>query len=151
MNTYITKENGTYWLNEEGQAPVPIEVKCPKGWEPTLVLPENSSGRKLINENKLMKCLEKNPIYELSPKGEVHKNPQGQSRSVKGLEEYLDGEEKELFLNLIEKARENKKKSMEKPKLSEKEKLEKKIEKYRKMIEEIESKEIDFEPLGELE
>lgn len=100
----ITKVQDTYTLNDNGVI-TNLTVVQPKGWDPTIQLPENSTGRKLINVPKLDKALEQNPIYELKAKTQSNKSDKPSTpRTVKSLEEYLTGEDKEKFLELKAKA-----------------------------------------------
>lgn len=45
----ITKVDGTYYMSIDGAEVIALEVKQPNGWDPTIFLPENPTGRKLIN------------------------------------------------------------------------------------------------------
>lgn len=115
--------------------PVELEVKQPKGWEPTLMLPENPTNRKLINKAVADKKLDKNPDgFELTVKAAcVH----GQTTSLvvpnKKLIEYLSDAEKEEYMAIIERARQAYEAAKAKP-MTEKEKLEAKIAKLQAQI-----------------
>lgn len=150
----ITKNGEIYQLNDNGVI-TDLKVVQPKGWDPTIELPENSTGRKLINVPKLDKALAENPVYELKAKGE-RKSP-GKSdtpRTVKGLEEYLDGEDKATYLALVAKARANREASKKKAPKTEYEKALALRDKWLKKVAELEAN-IDSdsfdEELGELE
>lgn len=136
----IRGESTTGYVIIDGSNTLKIErVDLYKGRN-VLKLPENSSNRKYQDEGKLVEILEKEGemVLEYKPTrvltgGNSHKKPT----------DYLEGEDKELFLKLLEKAKILKEESM-KPK-TEKEKLEakikaqkEKIEKLQKLLEEIE-------------
>lgn len=102
MRIYITKQEGNYYFNREGQEPIRCEVKQPKGWDETVFLPENETNRKLINKAKLDKALEKADEFELTVKAPV---TIGQRSSVpkKPDIEYLDDNDKILYQELMDK------------------------------------------------
>lgn len=109
----ITKNGEIYQLNDNGII-TDLKVVQPKGWDPTIQLPENSTGRKLINVPKLDKALAENPVYELKAKGERKMPTSSTPRTVKGLEEYLDGDDKGKYLELVAKAKANREASKKK-------------------------------------
>lgn len=102
MRIYITKKDGEYYFNREGQEPVKCEVKQPKGWNETVFLPENETNRKLINKAKLDKALDTNPEVELTVKQPVVHGPRT-SGPKKADIEYLDDNDKVLYQELMKK------------------------------------------------
>lgn len=100
----------------------------------TLKLPENPSNRKYFN---LKKVEDANGIIELTYKESITIGPKS-TEPKKPLEEYLNEEDKALYLALIEKAKKNRAEANKKTPLTEKEKLLKKIERMQKMLNEME-------------
>lgn len=93
----------------------------------TLVLPANESNRKYFNSKKVEAA---GGTIELTYKESKTFGPRTESTPRKGLEEYLNEEDKKLYLALIEKA---KKAREEANKKSPKTELEKAIEKIAKL------------------
>lgn len=114
MRTFITKTEDKYFLNIEGQEPIECVVKQPKGWDPTLFLPENPTGRKLFNLNKLEAALQKSDEVELAVKTPISHTGTS-TRSKTPIEDYLEGEEREMFINLRDKALKNREKALNDP------------------------------------
>ena len=98
----------------------------------TLVLPENASNRKYFNSKKVEAA---GGTIDLEYKASRTLGARTESSPRKGLEEYLEGEEKELFLQLVEKAKKNREEANKKPKLTEIEKKQRLINKYLAEIE----------------
>lgn len=131
MHTFITKSKDNYFLNIEGQEPIKCEVKQPKGWDMTVFLPENPTGRKLFNLNKLEAALQKNDKVELDVRTPVNRTNTQSTRTRTPIEDYLEGDEKEMFIKLRDKALANREKAMNDPKA----KLMAKIAKYQAELE----------------
>lgn len=131
MRTFITKLEDNYFLNIEGQEPIKCEVKQPKGWDMTVFLPENPTGRTLFNLNKLEAALQKNDEVELNVKTSVNRTNTQSTRTRTPIEDYLEGDEKEMFIKLRDKALANREKAMNDPKA----KLMAKIAKYQAELE----------------
>lgn len=131
MRTFITKLEDNYFLNIEGQEPIKCEVKQPKGWDMTVFLPENPTGRKLLNLNKLEAALQKNDEVELNVKTPVNRTNTQSTRTRTPIEDYLEGDEREMFIKLRDKALANREKAMNDPKA----KLMAKIAKYQAELE----------------
>lgn len=131
MRTFITKFEDNYFLNIAGQEPIKCEVKQPKGWDMTVFLPENPTGRKLFNLNKLEAALQKNNEVELNVKTPVNRTNTQSTRTRTPIEDYLEGDEKEMFIKLRDKALANREKAMHDPKA----KLMAKIAKYQAELE----------------
>lgn len=131
----ITRTDDKYFMTVDQNEPVELEVKQPKGWEPTIMLPENPTNRKLINKAVADKKLDKNPDgFELTIKA-AHVPGQPASLAVpnKKLIEYLSDAEKEEYMAIIERARQAYEAAKAKP-MTEKEKLEAKIAKLQAQI-----------------
>lgn len=112
-------------LGNEIVQPIVKKVTDNKGdW---YILPENPSNRKCISGNKIKDGL------ELVYKESKVLGPRTESAPRKGLEEYLEGEDKELYLKLVEKAKTNRD-AAKKP-MTEREKLEARIAKYMAQLE----------------
>lgn len=131
----ITRTDDKYFMTVGQNKPVELEVKQPKGWEPTIMLPENPTNRKLINKAVADKKLDKNPDgFELTVKAAC---VPGQTTSLavpnKKLIEYLSDAEKEEYMAIIERARQAYEAAKAKP-MTEKEKLEAKIAKLQAQI-----------------
>lgn len=134
----ITRTDDKYFMTVDQNEPVELEVKQPKGWEPTIMLPENPTNRKLINKAVADKKLDENPDgFELTVKAA---RVPGQTTSLavpnKKLIEYLSDAEKEEYMAIIERARqayEAYEAAKAKP-MTEKEKLEAKIAKLQAQI-----------------
>lgn len=131
MRTFITKSEDNYFLNIEGQEPIKCEVKQPKGWDMTVFLPENPTGRKLFNLNKLEAALQKNNEVELNVRTPINRTNTQSTRTRTPIEDYLEGDEKEMFIKLRDKALANREKAMNDPKA----KLMAKIVKYQAELE----------------
>ena len=131
----ITRTDDKYFMTVDQNKPVELEVKQPKGWEPTIMLPENPTNRKLINKAVADKKLDKNPDgFELTVKAACVPGPTT-SLAVpnKQLIEYLSDAEKEEYMAIIERARQAYEAAKAKP-MTEKEKLEAKIAKLQAQI-----------------
>lgn len=131
----ITRTDDKYFMTVDQNKPVELEVKQPKGWEPTIMLPENPTNRKLINKAVADKKLDENPDgFELTVKAAC---VPGQTTSLavpnKKLIEYLSDAEKEEYMAIIERARQAYEAAKAKP-MTEKEKLEAKIAKLQAQI-----------------
>lgn len=131
----ITRTDDKYFMTVGQNEPVELEVKQPKGWEPTIMLPENPTNRKLINKAVADKKLDENPDgFELTVRAA---RVPGQTTSLavpnKKLIEYLSDAEKEEYMAIIERARQAYEAAKAKP-MTEKEKLEAKIAKLQAQI-----------------
>lgn len=85
----------------------PIDRCTDEGYK-TLCLPENDTGRKYVSKRKVNEAGGTLELGEKPPVGE------SKPRAVaKDLSEYLDGEDKELYLALVEKATEREAKERE--------------------------------------
>lgn len=85
----------------------------------TLKLPENESNRKYFSIAKVEKA---GGSIELTYKASVILGPKSEQAPRKGLEEYLNGEDKELYLALVEKAKKTREEANKKAPMSEVEK-----------------------------
>lgn len=141
----IKKVDDQYIMDVDGTETV-LEVKQPKGWEPTLFLPENPTGRKLINQAACDKRLAANGgSFELIVKTAHATGPRGRSIPNAKLVEYLKTLEggQELYdeyMAIIDEAYKAMEAAKSKP-LTEKEKLMAKIEKAKKALAALEAQE----------
>lgn len=85
----------------------------------TLVLPANESNRKYFNSKKVEAA---GGEIELTYKESKTFGPRTESAPRKGLEEYLEGEDKEMYLALVEKAKKNREEANKKVPMTEYEK-----------------------------
>lgn len=115
-NTTIIRRSATsptgYELVVNGVA-TPIDQKLPtkKGDDFSLVLPENPTNRRYFTVGKVEKA---GGEVELTEKEAP--TQRGESTPRKGLEEYLEGEDRETYLRLVEKAKANRDAQKSKPK-----------------------------------
>lgn len=86
----------------------------------TLVLPENPSNRKYFSSKKVDAA---GGEMELEYKESRTLGPRSESTPRKALEDYLEGEDKELYLELVEKAKKAREEAHKKAPLTEEEKL----------------------------
>lgn len=141
----IKKVDGQYIMDVDGTETV-LEVKQPKGWDPTIMLPENPTGRKLINQGAADKRLEANGgSFELTVRTAHATGPRGKTIPNAKLVEYLktldNGQELyDEYMGIIDEAYKAMEAAKAKP-LTEKEKLLAKIEKAKKALEALEAKE----------
>ncbi len=61
----VSRNDGKYYLTIDDQAPVKLEVKQPKGWDPTIMLPDNPTKRKLLNEASFNKKCDAQGVDEI--------------------------------------------------------------------------------------
>ena len=86
----------------------------------TLVLPDNPSNRKYFSSKKVEAA---GGEIELEYKESRTFGPRAESTPRKALEDYLEGEDKELYLALVEKAKKAREEAHKKVPLTEEEKL----------------------------
>lgn len=91
----------------------------------TLVLPANEVNRKYFNSKKVEAA---GGEIELTYKESKTIGPRAESAPRKGLEEYLEGEDKELYLKLVEKAKANREAANKKAPMTELEKAQRRAE-----------------------
>lgn len=103
----------------------------------TLVLPENPSNRKYFSSKKVDNSEE--GYVELTYKESKVLGPREENSPRKSLADYLTDEERAIYEDLMEKAKARREEANKKPKLTEKEKLERAIEKYKRKLAELES------------
>lgn len=117
----------------------------PKNEPYTLILPENPSNRKYFNSKKVDAAGGK---IELTYKESRTITKTGDSTPRKGLEDYLEGKDKETYLALVEKAKKAKEAQKSRP-LTELEKAERKMlkckEAYEKLLAENKAADKDAE------
>lgn len=108
MATFVRNSNSSntgyelVTVDEKGKEVVVAIDKTYPGEPFTLVLPENESNRKYFNSKKVDAAGGK---IELTYKESKSFGPRSESTPRKGLEEYLEGDDKETYLALVEKAK----------------------------------------------
>lgn len=101
----------------------------------TLILPENPSNRKYFSSKKVDAA---GGEIELTYKESKTLGPRTESVTPrKGLEEYLDEDDKALYLALVEKAKKNREEANKKVPLTPLQKAEREVEKWLKKVEEL--------------
>jgi hypothetical protein len=139
----IKKVDDQYIMDVDGTETV-LEVKQPKGWDETLFLPENPTGRKLINRAACDKRLEANGgSFELTVKTAHATGPRGKTIPNAKLVEYLktldNGQELyDEYMAIIDEAYKAMDAAKAKP-LTEREKLELKIKKAQEALAKLEA------------
>lgn len=142
MKVYILKgESATGYIlrvvNDDGIIDdYKIERTYP-GEPTTLVLPENPSNRKYFSSKKVDNSDE--GYIELTYKESRSLGPREGNSNRKSLVDYLTDEEKVIYEDLLTKAKMRRDEERKKPKMTEKEKIEKAIERYKKKLAELES------------
>lgn len=141
MKVYICKgESLTGYVLKVDDEGFVSELKIDRTYpgEPTtLVLPENPSNRKYFSSKKVDNSEE--GCVELTFKESKVLGPREGNSPRKSLVDYLTDEERAVYENLMEKAKARREEANKKPKLTEKEKLERAIEKYKRKLAELES------------
>lgn len=91
----------------------------------TLVLPQNASNRKYFNSKKVDAA---GGTIELTYKESKTLGPRSESSPRKSLEDYLNDEDKALFLSLVEKAKKAREEANKKAPMTELEKAQRRAE-----------------------
>ena len=125
-------------INDEGkEVSVAIDKTYPN--EPfTLVLPANEANRKYFNSKKVDAA---GGEIELTYKESKTIGPRTESTPRKGLEEYLEGKDKEMYLALVEKAKKAREEANKKAPMSDLEKAMRAVERAQAKLAELQSKE----------
>lgn len=103
----------------------------------TLVLPENPSNRKYFSSKKVDNS--EGEYVELTFKESRTLGPREGNSPRKSLVDYLTDEERTIYEELMAKAKARREEANKKPKLTEKEKIERAIEKYKRKLAELEA------------
>lgn len=127
MSTRIENRNNQYFLIDNDQETAITTIKMTS--DGYLHIPENSSGRKLVNRAKVDSL----GSYELKPivKDGTHSAPV----SKKSLLEYMTPEDKELYDAIMERAKKAHEEATKKEPLTPEQKLRKKLEKLQAQLE----------------
>lgn len=123
-------------INDEGKE---TSIAIPKTYpnEPfTLVLPENPSNRKYFNSKKVEAA---GGQIELTYKESKTFGQRTETTPRKGLEEYLNDEDKATYLALIEKAKKAREEANKKAPMTEEERLMRIIERNQAKLEALKS------------
>ena len=125
-------------INDAGkEVAVSIDKTYPN--EPfTLVLPANEANRKYFNSKKVDAA---GGEIELTYKESKTIGPRTESAPRKGLEEYLEGKDKEMYLALVEKAKKAREEANKKAPMSDLEKAMRAVERAQAKLAELQSKE----------
>ena len=115
----IYKTNDTFYMEDNGAI---VELSPNKDY--FLKLPENSVNRVWVSCRKVDKAPNQTIDY-----GDIVKTPRTLTTSKRPLEDYLNNEDKAMYLALIEKAKKAREEATKKP-MTEEEKLKAKIAKY---------------------
>lgn len=108
-------------IDEQGNESVLAIQSTYKGEPKTLILPENPCNRKYFNSDKVDKA---GGEIELTYKESKSFGPRSESVSRKGIEEWLNDDDKALYLALVEKAKKARDEANKKPKMTDLEKAE---------------------------
>ena len=125
-------------INDAGkEVSIAIDKTYPN--EPfTLVLPANEANRKYFNSKKVEAA---GGEIELTYKEIKTIGPRTESAPRKGLEEYLEGKDKEMYLALVEKAKKAREEANKKAPMSDLEKAMRAVERAQAKLAELQSKE----------
>ena len=125
-------------INDAGkEVSVAIDKTYPN--EPfTLVLPANEANRKYFNSKKVDAA---GGEIELTYKESKTIGPRTESTPRKGLEEYLEGKDKEMYLALVEKAKKAREEANKKAPMSDLEKAMRAVERAQAKLAELQEKE----------
>lgn len=125
-------------INDAGkEVVVSIDKTYPN--EPfTLVLPANEANRKYFNSKKVEAA---GGEIELTYKESKTIGPRTESTPRKGLEEYLEGKDKEMYLALVEKAKKAREEANKKAPMSDLEKAMRAVERAQAKLAELQAKE----------
>ena len=121
-------------IHDDHEEVHPIEKALPtkSGRTMSLVLPENPSNRQYYT---MAKVDEAGGEVELTYKASITLGTTVERSPKKPLEDYLDGEDRELYLALVEKAKKAREEAHKKVPLTEEEKLMRIIERETKKLE----------------
>ena len=120
MKIYLS--NQSYYM-EDGDTVVELTPNQDR----YLKLPANSVNRLWVSCAKVDKAPNQCVDYGDDVKVARTLAPKGESTPRKGLEEYLEGEDKELYLALVAKAKANREEANKKAPMTEEEKLRRRI------------------------
>lgn len=137
MSRIEKRENNYYLINGDTEKVVPTKVDAKTGvvW---LKLPENEEGRQWMSSNKFKDT----NVVELTPHVDrVCTARNGEPKEKKPLEDYLNDEDKALYLALVEKAKKNRAEANKRVPMTEKEKLQAKVARLQAQIAKMESEE----------
>lgn len=125
-------------INDAGkEVAISIDKTYPN--EPfTLVLPANEANRKYFNSKKVEAA---GGEIELTYKESKTIGPRTESTPRKGLEEYLEGKDKEMYLALVEKAKKAREEANKKAPMSDLEKAMRAVERAQAKLAELQAKE----------
>lgn len=121
MKVYLN--NGKYFMDDNGNV-----VALTPNDDRYLKLPANSVNRTWVSCAKIDKAPNQCVDYGEDVKVARTLAPRGESTPRKGLEEYLEGKDKEMYLKLVEKAKANREAAAKKAPMTDVEKAQRKLE-----------------------
>ena len=132
MSTTIERRNGTYTLIDNGVETI-VETITKDGL--SLILPENSSGRKFF----ALKKFEKSETHELLA---INRNPDAERpTSRKSLLDYMSAEDKVLYDAIMERCKKAREEATKKQPLTDIEKAELRVKRAMEALEALKNKE----------
>ena len=138
MKVFVRKNNSTptgYMLvtiGDDGREMYTSIDRTYPGEPFTLVLPANDSNRKYFNSKKVEAA---GGEIELTFKESKTLGPRTESAPRKGLEEYLEGEDKATYLALVEKAKKAREEANKKAPMTDLEKAQRRAERAQAEVE----------------
>lgn len=139
MSTIIRKSNSAATGYEIVDNDVVTAIEKTYPGEPfTLLLPENGANRKYFNSKKVDAA---GGQIELAYKESKSFGPRAASTPRKGLEEFLEGDDKATYLALVEKAKAAREAADKKVPMTELEKKQRQVERLMARIKELEGAE----------
>lgn len=121
MKVYLN--NGTYFMDDNGNV-----VALTPNDDRYLKLPANSVNRTWVSCAKIDKAPNQCVDYGEDVKVARTLTSRGESTPRKGLEEYLEGDDRETYLKLVEKAKANREAANKKAPMTEIEKAQRRLE-----------------------
>ena len=128
----VYHNNGKFFMNDNGSV-----VELTPNADNYLKLPANSVNRAWVSCAKVLKATNQELDYGDEVKVARTLAPRGESTTKKGLEEYLEGEDKELYLKLVAKAKANREEANKKQPMSELEKAQRRLERAQAKLTEL--------------
>ena len=134
MKVYLN--NGKYFMDDNG-----VIAELTPNQDRYLKLPANSVNRVWVSCAKVDKAPNQCLDYGTIVKEARTLGSRNESTPRKGLEEWLDEEDKALYLALVEKAKRNRDEANKKAPMTEKEKLQRRLERDMARLAELEANE----------
>lgn len=119
----VYHNSGKYFMNDNGNV-----VELIPNADNYLKLPTNSVNRTWVSCAKVLKAANQELDYGEEVKVARTLAPRGEQTPRKGLEDYLEGKEKEMYLKLVAKAKANREAASKKAPMTEMEKAQRRLE-----------------------